>query len=100
MKKFDITKKIKLDYLGKEWSDCYLEFEMPPFNKIKEFVGIDEKDPEAAEKGITLLKDLFRSGKAVSEGKVVEVAKDDIGEFPVVVLTKCIQQISGEIDPK
>jgi len=98
--KFDITKKLDLGYLGAAWKDCFIEFRLPTYGDLKNITSTDEKDPEALEKGIKNLENLFVSGKAVSESKVVILAKENLRDFPLDVLTKCFEIISGKLSPK
>ena len=96
--KFDITKKVDLSYID-GWKECYLEFAMPSYGDIKDFTKKGE-DSEMVDKGIQKLEDLFRGGKGMSEGKQVDITKEDIKDLPMDIITKSIQAISGEVDPK
>lgn len=95
--KFDITKKIPLEYDG--WENCYLEFSLPSFGDLKDFVKEGKTDAESAEKGLEVIKKIFKSGFAMSKGKRVEVQKDDLDNMPIEVLIKCFKEISGELPP-
>ena len=99
MTKFDITKKIPLEYEG--WKDCYLEFSLPSFGDLKDLTN--EKataDTEKVEKGLETIERLFKGGFAMSEGKRIEVKKEDLKDIPIKILTDCFRAISGEISPK
>jgi len=96
--KFDITKKVPLEYEG--WENCYLEFSLPSFGDLKGLTEENTTDAEKAEKGVETIAGLFRSGFAMSKGKRVEVKKEDIKDLPVEILTQCFKAISGEISPK
>ena len=98
--KFDITKRVELSYLGDEWKECYLEFIMPSYHDIKEFAEKGKDNTETVEKGLEKLTGLFKSGYAVSDGKKVEVKKEDIKDLPMEVVTKSLETISGQVDPK
>ena len=96
--RFDITKKIPLEYEG--WQDCYLEFFLPTFNDIKSLTGENQSDEEKVQSGLDALKKMYKSGYAMSDGKRVEIAKDDVDNLPVEVLNKCLSVVSGEVPPK
>lgn len=98
--KFDITKKVDLSYLGENWKDCYLEFNLPSYGDLKDLSDSETTDAEKAEKGLETIVGLFKGGCAISGGEKVEVKKDDLKDIPVEILTKCFKAISGEIDPK
>ena len=96
--KFDITKKVDLSYLGEDWKDCYLEFDLPSYGDLKDLSN--GTDQEKVENGLQTIVGLYRGGFAISGGVKVEVKKDDLNDIPVEVLTKCFKAISGELDPK
>ena len=100
MSKFDITKKVSLDYLGDQWKECYLEFNLPSYGDLKNLTNSKATDQEKVESGLETIVGLFRCGKAISEGKEVDVTKEDLKDMPIEVLTKCFKAISGELDPK
>lgn len=95
--KVDVTKKVKFDYEG--WEDCFIEFSLPSYGDIKSIV-IDVPDDEKVEKGLEVIVRLFRQGKVLSEGKVVDITKEDLKSLPIEMVIKCFQAISGEVDPK
>ena len=92
--KFDISKRVSLAEYGEQWKECYLEFAVPSYADIKGIQGTDDQN-KAVELGIERLEGLFRGGKAISEGKEVEVKKEDIKDLPLEILTKCFKAISG-----
>lgn len=98
--KFDITKKIDLAYLGEEWKDCYLEFNLPSYGDLKNLSDSAATDAEKVENALETIVGLFKVGYAVSDGKKVEVKKDNLKDIPIEILTKCFKAISGEVDPK
>lgn len=99
--KLDITKKLDLEYLGENWKGCYLEFQLPSYGEIKELSNLESKnDAEKIEIALQTITGLFRGGKAISDGKEVDVTKEDLKDFPIDVLTKSFQLISGELSPK
>lgn len=98
MAKFDITKRIPLEYEG--WEDCYLEFSLPAYGDLKSLTDEKATDTEKVEKALETLVGLFRGGFALSNKQRVEVKADDLKELPIEVLTKCFKAISGEVDPK
>ena len=102
MAKFKITKKISLAYLGEEWKECYLEFDSPTYDEIKKAVPDFTKEDkiEAGESAFKFLEDSFIGGKAISEGGIVDVKKEDLGDFPMDVVTKCLEELMGTPSPK
>jgi hypothetical protein len=98
--KFDITKKVDLSYIGSDWEGCYIEFSLPSYGDLKGYANDQGTDEEKLEKGLKQVSDLFRKGSAMSEGKQVELKKEDLVDMPLEILTKCFQAISGQIDPK
>lgn len=98
MSKFDISKKVPLDYEG--WEDCYLEFRLPSYGDLKEMTTESATDQDKVENGLKTIVGLFKSGYAMSEGKRVAVTKEDLQDLPIETLTKAFKAISGEIDPK
>lgn len=95
--KVDVTKKVKFDYEG--WEECYMEFNLPSYGDIKNMVD-DVPDEQKVEKGLDVIVGLFRQGKVLSDGKLVDITKDDIKDLPIEMVVKCFQAVSGEIDPK
>ena len=99
--KFSITKRVDLSYIGDDWKDCYIDMAMPSYAEAKVDAKIEGTDEEKGEKAIEKLGTLFRKGFAINEeGKKIEITKEDLFNFPIEVLTKCIQAITGQIDPK
>ena len=103
--KFKIVKKVDLAFVGEGWADCYLEFRSPSYGEISVAGLTDiketEKNPkEAIEKGMKFLEEVFASGKAISEtGEKVDVMKEDLKNFPLEVINKCFEAITG-VPPK
>jgi len=97
--KFDISKRVSLAEYGEQWKECYLKFAVPAYVDIKGVQEMQKTDDQnkAIEFGIERLEELFRGGKAISEGKEVEVKKEDIKDLPLEILTKCFKAISGEV---
>ena len=98
--KFDITKKVSLSMFGEDWKDCYLEFNLPSYGDLKQINDQETTDDQKLEKGIETLMKLFKSGKAISEGKIIDVSKEDLKDLPIQIITQSFQAISGQIDPK
>lgn len=92
--KFDITKRLDLSYID-GWDGCYLEFAVPSYNDIK-----DIPETESPEKGFERMESLFRAGKGMSDGKQVEIGKDDLKDLPINIMNKAMSLIAGELDPK
>jgi len=98
--KLDVIKKVSLEYLGENWKESYLEFRLPSYSDLKNLIDDKATDQEKVEKGLETIIGLFKGGKAISEGKEVEVKSEDIRDFPIEVITRCFKAISGDIDPK
>ena len=109
MTKFLLKKKFLLDFLGSEWKECYLSFNAFTVRDIKERLStlskIDTTKSTAVDTGLVemlkLLKEKYIEGTGVDEnGAVVKVAKEDLEEMPVEVISKAIgflsQGLTGE----
>lgn len=93
---FDIFKKFSLSHLGDDWKDCYLTFRPISLEESVEFSRADTKDKElAGTKTIDILKEKFVEGKAMSDGKMVDVTPDTLVKFPADVLLKVVEFVSG-----
>lgn len=97
MPKFKITKRISLEEYGEDWKGCYLDFSAIT---QKEAIEISKLDKNNTDSFMDILKNKFISGRAITETGISEVKADDLIDFPVDLLVKCVEKISGEIDPK
>lgn len=95
--KFDIFRELKLDFVGEQWKDCFIRFnyisaaEAEQITKLS--VSKDDKKSvtEGFEKVLQLLEEKFVSGKAVSDGKVVDIDKSDMRHLPTDILNKAFE---------
>lgn len=100
MTKFKIIKKIDLSFLGEGWKDCYLEFSAITFGEARRYVNFNFKGNtnKALDEVLILLEGNFIGGKAVDEtGKVVEVKKEELKNFPVEIIVKVVNVLIGDI---
>lgn len=100
MSRFRIVKKIDLSFLGEEWKDCYLEFSAITFGEARRYVNFNFKGntEKALDEVLSLLEGNFIGGKAVVEtGKIVEVKKEELKDFPAEIILKVINALIGDI---
>ena len=91
----NLVKKIDLN---KHWEDAYIEINAPTYKDLKDMTEVDvEKPEESVTKGISVLENLFVSGKLGSP--LVDVKKEDLIDLPIEVLTEVFQLASGTPDP-
>lgn len=97
---FDIFRKVDLSYLGEAWKNCYLTFRPLTILEAQNFVGYEKKDPKVASDDLMKsLEEKFIEGKAISDGKEVEVKKEQLKEFPAGVILDIVKAL-GEGLPK
>lgn len=89
--KFDVKLKLSLDFLGEGWGECFLAFSPITVKQAKDFREIDVNDPLVADKGLEIMQEQFLGGKGLSEGKIVDIKKEDIEDLPISVVTKAIE---------
>lgn len=104
--KFKISKRYSLSHLGEGWKECYIDFHPIPISEltqnddISKLTQIDKDDVNAVKKGtvttIRLLQKYFLGGKAIDfeSGKVIDIKKQDLEEFPVHVMQGLIGFLS------
>jgi len=101
--KFKITKHFKLDFLGDEWKETYLDFSPLTLNDVKTKLPmiskLNQEDSSQIEEGVNAVSELliekFVSGKAIGEeGKLIEVKKQDLIEFPLDVFVRAFSFLS------
>lgn len=101
---FDIFTTIDLDFVGDSWKDCYLKFSYLTADELRAFVdtSIDKNSKEsidaASDKTFQMLEDKFIEGKALRGGSVVEVKKEEIRTFPMMILKRCIETLMSVED--
>lgn len=87
-----------MEEFGKDWEDCYMEFTLitpEESQKVKEIVESQED-----EKMLSFIESKFVSGKGFSEGKQVDIVKEDLRkEIPTTFLAKCLLTINGQVSP-
>ncbi len=102
--KFDVTKRLDLHYLGKEWkkNDCFLEFEALTWEDMEggfsDIGASDITDPDsvtaAMKTSSKLLIERFIKGRGMSGGKVVDITKDDFSQLPAEVSMRALNFLS------
>ncbi len=110
MDKFEVTKRMSLDFLGTQWKKekCYLEFNELTIKDLtgdfSKMGGVDPEDQASVIAGLessnTLIKDRFVRGLGISGGKAVKITKDDIEKLPAKVLMRAIAFLSQELAPE
>lgn len=100
-----IKKRVSLDFLGEEYKDAYLTFRSIPAAEFDEVVAkltdIEEKKDKALTYILDILKQFFLSGEFPEDGKLLPVAKEDLGGLDAMSIVKCFQIFTGqELDPK
>lgn len=91
---FDIEQKLKLDFLGDNWKDCYLTFNSLTIGEVDTLKNIDPNDPNNFSKAIDLVVKKFVSGKGISGGEMVVINKNDIKDLPVSVLNSALKLLA------
>jgi len=92
--KFQVRKKIELNFLGEGWEETYITLNAPSYSEIKEFskkskVKEGEQPNESVvDEGIDLLKSLFIDGKAFDGKTLVDFTKEDITDLPIEAINK------------
>ena len=102
---FDIYREVDLSYLGDGWADCYLKFRPASVKDVSSLTGLssdnnEEETIESANRVLKILEDKFVSGKALRDGKTVDVKKEDLSDFPVDVLVKATEILGGVLEKK
>lgn len=97
-----VTKRLTLDFLGKDWKDTFIEFN--PFtisdvkNKFPIIAKLQEKGANLSEGidiMISLLTDKFVTGKAIDEkGELTDLKKEDLNDLPVEVIGRAFSFLS------
>ena len=103
MSKFDIRKKLSLDFLGDGWEECYLIFSTPSIAELSKSVSglenLDAENPkgiqENFERAMEMIENNFIEGKGLVGGKVVDVKKVDLREFPIDVINRVMDFLAS-----
>lgn len=113
-----IVRKYPLDKVGEDWQGTYMKYRPFSYNELQELrdmkvspevqAAIDrgasdeeiEKLASATEvdgvkKVIDLIKDHFIDGKVMINGKLEDMAKDDVGDLPSDVLVDFLSTLRG-----
>ena len=92
--KFQVRKKIELNFLGEGWEETFITLNAPSYGEIREFSKKskvkegEQPDENVVDEGITLLKSLFIEGKAFDGKALVDFTKEDIPELPIEAINK------------
>ncbi len=99
MSKFKVVKKLSLDFLGTEWKDAYINFEVLTIadikNKFPALAQLDQNDPASVVGGMDMILDILKSkfvdGKA-PEGKELKV--EDLESLPAELMKRSLDFLS------
>lgn len=101
--KFKIVKHFKLDFLGDDWKDCYLDLKPLSIEDVKgrlpEIAKLQADDADVGA-GVDLLIQLitekFITGKVVNEeGTVVDLPVEALKDLPVEVIGRAFSFLSS-----
>lgn len=100
MPKFISKRTFKLDFLGKEWKDCYIIFSSITMKENSELVRakLAEKNPEEIDKiSQKFLADHFIEGVGFDSetNAVIPIRKQDFVELPSEITEKAIFFLVG-----
>ena len=100
MSRIVIKRKISLDFIGKDYADCYLEFKTIPMKDYEKYVALasENQDEKKAVGFITsTLQDLFVSGKFIDENnETFDVKKEELGDFDMNVMITVFKSLTGQ----
>ena len=108
MAKFKVVKKFSLDFLGKDWKDAYINFQVLSIadikNKFPGLIKIDQNDPDSILSGMDLtteiLENSFVDGKGYDGIKLVDLKREDIKDLPNDLIKRGLDFLSqGVIAP-
>jgi hypothetical protein len=103
---FTVKKKLDLSYLGDGWTQgTHLTFSGMTFAETRDFakLNINTEDPnneQNLEVVMNLLKSHFVDGRGFDGTNVVDITADDLENLPTDVVTKSIELLAGNADPK
>jgi hypothetical protein len=98
MSKFDISLKLSLAFLGDEWGECYIKFSPITIREAKVLKDIDTSKQNSVDFALELLREKFLDGKGISEGKLIDLSKDDFEELPIAVVNEAVTLMVGNIN--
>jgi len=95
MSKFNLEKRISLEYLGEQWKECYLAFNSMSYRDVKEIIKLrsSKDESEMTLAVFDILKQNFKSGKSFDGKSVVDLEVTDLEEMPIDILAKVINQL-------
>ena len=102
---FVVKKRFSLDFLGEDWKDAYIDFNLPSLKESLDQNLPSEDQIKEDPKKYTLqmvdfLEQHFVDGQGWDDsGKLVQLKKEDISELPQSVFGKAFIFLSGDIDP-
>lgn len=98
---FDIYKILDLSKYGEGWKDCSLKFKSISVLEAQKLAQIKDVDGDKASNMVVeILERYFVEGKAVSDGKVIDVKKEHIKDLPLEVLFEAISLFNPQLDEK
>lgn len=107
MSRFAIPKKIDLTFVGEGWDGCYIvmrSLTAKDFKKVQALAPADTNDvnqnTQAMDAMIDLLSEKFIKGRGFDGENVVDITREDVSDLPVEILTACLEQLAGKLDPK
>ena len=105
--KFQVVKRLKLDFLGEGWEKAYIDFNALTIRETQEyaeFAGLSVKSSakeqlKATDKMLELLDSKFIKGKAFDGKTLVDIKKEDLLELPTSVVSKAVTTMTGDLSP-
>jgi hypothetical protein len=99
--KFVVNKTFKLDYLGKDWKDCFILFESTSIRENNDFTRLKITSKSAKQQQeiiLQFLRDHFIEGVGFDSNTkaVVPITKEDFDLLPSLVLEKIILFLIGD----
>lgn len=99
-----IKKKVSLAFLGDAYKEASLTFSSIPMREYEELTKKLGQMEEDQSQSMPLLRELvvnrFIEGEFPNEeGKLENVTKQDLLEFPVEVFIEVMSQLSGKVSP-
>jgi hypothetical protein len=100
MSRIVIKKKISLDFIGKDYADCYLEFKTIAMKDYEKYVGLatqNKDESKAVGFIVETLASLFVSGKFIDDkDELFDVNKDELGDFDMQVMITVFKALTGQ----
>lgn len=99
-----VHKRITLEFLGEDYAEGYLVLQSVPMSEYGELVKASEKLAGDGLKSLQFIQDQvvsrFVEGKFPSDGKLVDLTKDNLPELPGEVFVEAMTQLMGSLSPK